>query len=152
MRKKREEGKKYMLSGHDDIGSMFELFSRMKHPIVCHSDNRWYPEVDVFETDTEFVVILDVAHIDPKDLDIYYKFKSLHIKGIRRELTDFKKRHYHKMEIDYGPFERKVAIPVTIDEQNIKTRYKDGFLQVCLKKIENRRQNERKIDIEWKDE
>jgi len=151
MPSKPEDFKKFILGAQEDLESMFDMFSQMYRPFVLPSDSRWYPAVDVFETDTEFVIILDIANIDPKDLSIVYKNHFLHVRGMRRELTAFKKRHYHKMEIDYGPFERKITVPVTIDEQNIKTKYKDGFLQIRLKKIEDRRSKERKIDIDWKD-
>lgn len=151
MTRKPDDLKKHLFSTHDDIESMFEMFSRMQRPYVLSQDSRWYPEMDVFETDEEIVVIMDIAHIDPKDIEVLYKKKTVTIKGIRRELTGFNKRHYHKMEIDYGPFERKIAIPVAIDERNIKTKYRDGFLQILLKKITERRNRERKIEIDWKE-
>jgi len=151
MPKNPDDIKKFLLGTQDDIGSMFEMFARMHSPYVLPSDHRWFPLVDVFETDEDFIVILDISHIDPKDIEIIYKNMMLHVKGIRRELTEFKKRHYHKMEIDYGPFERKIDVPAAIDEQNIKTKYKDGFLRIKLKKIKDRRSTERKIDIEWKE-
>ncbi|MFC1477458.1 Hsp20/alpha crystallin family protein [candidate division KSB1 bacterium] len=151
MTKKSDEFRKYYMDTHDDIESMFELFSRLKRPFAMPSESRWLPEVDVFDTDEEFVIIMDIAHIDPKDIEVLYKNKALFIKGVRREMTGFKKRHYHKMEIDYGPFERRIAVPISIDEQNIKTKYKDGFLQIRLKKVAERRVKERKIDIDWKE-
>ena len=141
----------FLLDPGEDIESMFKLFSKLHHPFLMLSDSRWLPAVDVFETDDEFVLILDVAQIDPKGIELSIKKSCLIVKGIRKEITKFKKRHYHKMEIDYGPFERKVNIPVTVDEHTIKTEYKEGFLEIRLKKIENRRQGERKINIEWED-
>ena len=55
------------------------------------------------------------------------------------------------MEIDYGPFERTLDLPVTVDENDLKSRYCDGFLEVRLKTIEDRRQDKRIIKIDSED-
>lgn len=148
---KPKDIKKFFMKSSEEMDNMFDMLSRMKRPIVLPSESRWYPLADVFETDDEYVVIMDIAHIDPKDISIIYKDNSLFVKGIRREISTFKKRHYHKMEIDYGPFERQIPVSVIIDERNIVTNYRDGFLQIRLKKIEERRKRERKIDIDWQE-
>jgi len=149
MAKKVNDPDDYLTERGEDVESMFNIFSRLHHPFCLPSDSRWLPPVDVFETDEEVVLILDVAHINPKDLELGIKKGFIVIRGIRHEITKFKKRHYHKMEIDYGPFERKINIPITVDEHNIRTQYQDGFLEIRLKKIDDRRQRERIITIEW---
>lgn len=151
MAKMPDEQNKQFFGHRDELDSMFKIFSRLNRPVVLPSDSRWIPEVDVFETDEDFVVIFDLAHINPRDIDIVYSKKSLSVKGVRREITKFKKRHYHKMEIDYGPFERVISVPVPIDDRDIKTQYKDGFLEVRLKKMEERRGSEKSINIEWQE-
>jgi HSP20 family protein len=135
----------------DDIESIFKLYSRLNQPLLMPSDNRWMPAVDVFETDDEFVIVIDIAHIDPKDTEVFIRKGYVIIRGVRRELTKYKKRHYHKMEIDFGPFERKINIPVAVDEHNTMTNYTDGFLEIRLKKISDRRGKGRVITVKWED-
>ena len=36
------------------------------------------------------------------------------------------------MEIDYGPFERSVALPADVDVENAEARYERGLLIVTL--------------------
>ena len=136
---------------NEDFESMFKIFSKLHHPLLMNSDSRWLPEVDLFETDDEVVIILDVANVDPKNMEIFLKKGSIIIKGVRHDITKYKKRHYHKMEIDYGPFERTLDLPVTVDENDLKSRYCDGFLEVRLKTIEDRRQDKRIIKIDSED-
>jgi len=38
------------------------------------------------------------------------------------------------MEINYGPFERLLRLPVPVDTQDISATYKDGLLQIRLNK------------------
>ncbi len=135
----------------DDIRSLFQVFSNVRHPVLLATDESWTPATDVFETDEEFVILMDVAFVDPKDLKIVFQDNILFITGIRREMTKYNKRHYHKMEIDYGPFERKLTVPDDVDKDSIKTKYKSGFLEIRLKKVEDRRKGERVINIDFQD-
>ena len=151
MAEKADDKNDFLSVRNENIKSMFKIFSKSHHPFLMPSDSRWMPAVDVFETDEEFILIIDIAHIDPKDIELFMKKGYIVVKGIRNEITKFKKRHYHKMEIDYGPFERKISVPVAVDEHNIKTQYKDGFMEIRLKKIADRRGGERTINIEWEE-
>jgi HSP20 family protein len=41
---------------------------------------------------------------------------------------------FHQMEIHYGEFEVEVHIPHPIERNSIKAEYKNGFLEISLKK------------------
>ena len=103
---------------------------------------------NLFESDDEFIIILDIAQIDPKEINLSIHDNVMVIKGNRRELTKIKKRRYHKMEIDYGPFERRINIPIAVNEKNIKTQYLASFLEIRLDKIDGRRKGAKNINIE----
>ncbi len=135
----------------EDYQSLFQTFAKMQQPVILASDKTWAPPTDVFETDDDYVILMDIAFINPKDLDITLDNEELLIRGIRREATEHKKRHYHKMEIDFGPFESKIKISNSVDKNSIKTKYKNGFLEIKLNKISDRRKGERKIEIDWQE-
>jgi len=151
MVKKAKKDDDYINEPSDDIESIFRVYSRLHQPLMMPSDSRWMPPMDVFETDDEFVIIIDIAHIDPKDIAMFFQKGYIVIRGVRREITKFKKRHYHKMEIDYGPFERKISIPVAVDSHTTKTNYTEGFLEIRLKKIPDRRSEGRVITVKWEE-
>lgn len=96
----------------------------------------WRPQTDVFETETDFVIILDISYIDPEQLELVVNDDCILIRGMRKEHYDNQKRHFYKMEIDFGPFERVINIPVKIDETKIHTNYKDGFYIIEIKKAD----------------
>lgn len=149
MAKKDKEYDGFPLGPGEYLESMFNTFTKLNQPYLMHSDKRWLPAMDVFESDDEFIIILDIAQIDPKDIKLSIHDNVMIIKGSRIEITKFKKRHYHKMEIDYGPFERRINVPVAVNERNIKTQYVAGFLEIRLNKIDDRRKGEKSINIEW---
>ena len=45
------------------------------------------------------------------------------------------KPHYHSMEVQVGPFERRFRLPVPVDPESIRASYEHGFLAVRLTKL-----------------
>jgi HSP20 family protein len=57
------------------------------------------PATDVYETDSEFVVELEVAGFDQKELKIEVSDHTLSVIGERTEETEKKKEKTHQVEI-----------------------------------------------------
>ena len=118
-----------------------------KYKIKTKPSLSWSPPMDVFETETEFVVIMDIAGMVRRDIGVFTDGKILRIQGVREELAHIGKKQFHSMEIQVGPFQRLIRIPVAVESQSISTSYSNGFLEVRLKrKFEQNKK--RKIDVE----
>ena len=118
-----------------------------KHKIKTKPSLSWAPPMDVFETETEFVVIMDIAGMVRRDIGVFTDGKILRIQGVREEIAHMGKKQFHSMEIQVGPFQRLIRIPVPVESQSISTSYSNGFLEVRLKrKFEN--QKKRKINVD----
>ncbi len=92
-----------------------------------------------------------------KDLNVTLSDNVLVIRGDRQEKTLAQKTFYRNMEINYGIFERDIYLPESIDPQNVKAEYRDGFLEIrldkkarilCLEKGKRAKTKEIKIEIE----
>jgi HSP20 family protein len=94
--------------------------------------DRWQPDVDVFETDTGVVVLVEIAGIRSEDLRVTVDGEVLRISGVRRvpERPDVKR--LLQMEIAAGPFERRLRIPIAFDRDQVSAHLSDGFLTVTL--------------------
>jgi HSP20 family protein len=94
--------------------------------------DRWRPDVDVFETETEVVVLAEIAGIRSEDLRVTVDGEELRISGVRRvpERSDVKR--LLQMEITAGPFERRLRIPIPFDRERVSAHLADGFLTVTL--------------------
>jgi HSP20 family protein len=102
--------------------------------------DRWRPDVDVFETETEVVVLAEIAGIRSEDLRVTVDGDELRISGVRRvpERSDVKR--LLQMEITAGPFERRLLIPIPFDRERVSAHLADGFLTVTLpRRIASRR-------------
>lgn len=94
----------------------------------------WEPPMDVFETDTEMVVIMDIAGMERGDISVLTDGNILRISGVRKDIIPVGKKQFHSLEIQVGPFQRLVGIPVPVDADSVSTDYANGLLEIHLKK------------------
>jgi HSP20 family protein len=92
----------------------------------------WSPPTDVYETDTGFVVRVEVAGMCQSDFSVNVEKNCLIISGTRAERTE--RRAYRQMEIRFGEFSTSVELPAQVDVERAEAGYEDGFLTVILPK------------------
>lgn len=137
MKPDRIQGPRQMLmdgSREGDLELYFEFFFGAHRPPLMHADRGWHPPADLFETETQIVIRVDIAGIDLRDLSLVLDKDTLILSGVRQEHPGEEKRQYHKMEVPYGPFERIFRLPSPVCADVAKAEYKDGFLTVCMEK------------------
>ena len=110
-------------------------FNEVAHgrPVGFVASPKWKPRTDVYETETELVLHMDIAGMKAQDFTVEFNEGILSISG-ERTAQQQGKRHYHGMEVQVGPFERRFRLPVVVDPMSIKANYEHGFLEVRLAK------------------
>ena len=138
------------VSEFDNIRELLEMLmsehTPAKHKIKMKTSFGWEPPMNVFETESEFVVIMDISGMDQQDISVVTDGNILRISGIRKDLIPPGKKQFHSLEIHVGPFQRLIGIPAPVDTRSLKTRYGNGLLEVRLHKHDDRPQ--RKIEVE----
>jgi HSP20 family protein len=109
--------------------------------------DRWRPDVDVFETEKDVVVRVELAGVHSDDVRVTVDGDVLRIRGARRAPEPGDLRRLHQMEIASGPFERQVRVPIAFDRDSVTAHLADGFLTVTLRKREPVR---RRVEIAGK--
>jgi len=106
------------------------------HPLALLSEETaWHPYCDVYETEAELVVKLELAGVNPKEISVSLSGRSLTIRGIRRDMgLGDDQRLYHTMEINQGAFERIILIPEAAAGSPASSTYRDGILEIRLQK------------------
>src|SRR3990172_2155760 len=69
------------------------------------------PNVDVYETDDDIVVIVEIAGIQGEEVEMEVDGRVLFLKGERRPLPGRPRRLYSQMEIAHGTFQRELTLP-----------------------------------------
>ena len=110
-------------------------FNEVAHgrPVGFVASPKWKPRTDVYETDDELVVHMDIAGMRAEDFSVELNDGILKVSG-ERTTRHPGKRHYHAMEVQVGPFERRFRLPVVVDPSSIRATYELGFLEIRLAK------------------
>jgi HSP20 family protein len=93
----------------------------------------WRPPTDVFETDAEVHVRVEIAGMREEDFTVALYGRLLSISGIRSDKSE--RGAYHQMEIPFGEFAIEIELPHLVDENRVEASYSDGFLKVLLPKM-----------------
>ena len=92
----------------------------------------WSPPTDVYETENNYVVRVEVAGMREEDFEITVENNFLMISGSRPDIPE--RRAYQQMEIRFGKFETVVGLPGPLDIDSSRAEYVEGFLTVTLPK------------------
>ena len=125
-------------SEFDNIRELLEMLmsehTPAKHKIKMKTSFGWEPPMNVFETDGEFVVIMDISGMDRREISVATDGSILRISGVRKDLIPPGKKQFHSLEIQVGPFQRLIGIPSPVDAGTLTVRYDNGLLEIRLKK------------------
>jgi HSP20 family protein len=105
-------------------------FSRLRMPLMLGKESVWRPRTDVYETNREMVVRMEIPGMRAQDFSVTLDGHMLILRGVRTDPTPSGKKHFHKMEITLGPFERNIEIPLDFHISSVEATYKNGFLIV----------------------
>jgi HSP20 family protein len=96
----------------------------------------WSPPTDVYETEKEYVVRVEIAGMRESDFEVTFENGFLFINGVRPDISE--RRAYHQMEIRFGKFSTTLAVPGPVDLDHSEAQYKDGFMTVVLLKAKSK--------------
>lgn len=124
-----------LLSIQDRMSRLFDDTLVTENSEVITTGGTWSPVVDIYETETEFVVKAEVPEVKQSDLDIRVINNTLMIKGERKPLRTVMEGYY-RIERAYGKFQRSFLLPGSVVQDNIKATLMDGVLNIVLSKKE----------------
>jgi HSP20 family protein len=100
------------------------------------STGEWCPTVDISETEQEFLIKAELPGLQKEDVKVNMKDNVLTIHGSRKQESEAKGHHYHRIERSYGNFLRSFTLPENIDTNKLKANFNDGILEIKIPKSE----------------
>ncbi len=134
-------------SQRGDLDQYFDYFFGSHRPAMMPAGEGWHPAADVYETETNIIIVVDIAGISVNDVNLVLKKENLILQGTRYEKANDQTRHYHKMEVAYGPFERVFRLPSPVKSDSIQAEYKDGLMVIKMDKKQAPQAGRRDIKI-----
>lgn len=101
---------------------------------VCREIRGWNPSLDVYETDEEFIVEVDLPGVTSAEVQTEIVDSDLVVRGSRSLEKRSTEGQFHTMERSSGHFVRHIHLPEPVDKDGIKGEYRDGVLRVVVPK------------------
>lgn len=95
----------------------------------------WAPPINVYRCPDRLVVCMDLAGVPPQELSVQAEPRRLRIRGHRSPPQPARGPdpvQVLALEIDSGPFERDLHLPVEIDPDRTTAEQRDGWLWIQL--------------------
>ncbi len=88
-------------------------------------------KVDEYRENGTLVIKAEMPGIDPdKDLALTVGDGMLNLRAERRIAEDTEDKGYHRHELRYGTFSRRLPLPDGVDAAAVSASYRDGILTV----------------------
>jgi HSP20 family protein len=96
----------------------------------------WVPAADIYESDEDLIVNLDLPGVDPKMVDLRVENNVLTVRGERQFEQKQNTENYHRVERSYGAFGRSFTLSTSVNPEKIRATYQSGVLSIVLPKAE----------------
>ena len=98
-----------------------EIRREILHAVSWQVRSTWSPPTDVYETEENCIIKLEIAGMRDEDFEVAFENNILMISGNRLDLNE--RRAYHQMEIRFGKFELTVELPMVVDIEKATAGY-----------------------------
>jgi HSP20 family protein len=125
----------YVTNWFNDMDDLFQNFSPALKTAARR--NVFSPNVDVQETEKEYLFQFDLPGLSEKELELKVAGRELTVSGERKieEFTDKTKRH--RSERSFGSFERSFVLPEDVNSEKTEATFQNGVLTVRIPKNES---------------
>ena len=118
-------------------GALHDVTYELTRPRLSHlGTHTWEPAINAYRCETAVRICVDLAGVDKSCIELTVRPQRVLIRGAR-ELPEPSRAEgravkFLAMEIDYGPFEREVQLPVEVDVNKAEAEQRNGLLWICL--------------------
>ena len=124
----------------NSIGDIFDSFDGIFH----HGFNRFNgmdlnnsqlkPSINVKEDNDQFFVSIDLPGVEKKNLQLSVTDGFMRVIAERKDLSNSKDENHTWKEASAGRYERSFELPISVDEDKIKAKFKNGVLNLIIPK------------------
>jgi HSP20 family protein len=99
-----------------------------------YEDHLWQPPINAFRCERGVRICVDLAGVDKSSIDLTVESRRMVIRGSRNPPEPASERAVQllALEIDYGPFERELDLPIEVDVEEAHAEQENGLLWITL--------------------
>jgi HSP20 family protein len=115
---------------HDEIQELIDEL--WQAPRFAGGRRSFRPQVDCIRSEDPpaLHVVVELPGVEPAELQVIAADRVLVVAGVRRRPP--LRGRYQQMEIEYGPFQRRIPLDEPVDTNAATARYEHGMLTVVL--------------------
>ena len=121
--------------GTDWTSDMDRFFDEFFRTPRMSTWSAWTPAADLYETNDEFVLEMEMPGFHKDDLQVTVERGILTVSGQRREQEREENVTYHVRERSYDRFSRSFSLPQSVNADHVDAEYNNGILRVRLPKL-----------------
>jgi len=116
---------------------MDRLLESIKVPFHSLRFQRQFPAVNFYELEHEYLLTAELPGIVPAELELTVAGGMLTLSGTRTGPDDVRDESYRRRERPHGTWQRSLAIPERVCEEQVAAEFTEGVLLVHLPKAED---------------
>jgi len=118
----------------NEMGRLLRLFGEGNGTTT--TARTWVPALDVWETADEIVYAFDLPGIPEDSISVELDDGALTVSAERERSAEVSDDRFYRYERRFGSFARTIGLPQGVTEDSIAAAYKDGVLEVRVRKPE----------------
>ena len=123
-----------------EIATLQNEMSRLMNSVVGGNGETttrsWVPALDVWETENELVYAFDLPGIPEDKIAVEFENGALTVSAERERTQETSDERLYRFERRFGTFSRTIGLPQGVSEDMVNADYKDGVLEVHVRKPE----------------
>ena len=104
----------------------------VEHAERTHA-SAWVPATDILARGQDLVVLVELAGVDPEDVDLRFNHGLLTVSGTRKSDFDDDEVEFYIRERFYGEFRRVITLPDGTDASQISAEFDDGLVEITVR-------------------
>ncbi len=130
----KDDPKNPLESLQHEVERLFHDLVYRRHPASHFAEPRWSPAADLVVGQESARVIFELAGVPREGVKVLLRGNVLEVSGRRSPPQEPAGTHYHRAEIYFGDFRRLVELPWEADASQVEAVYREGMLEVRLKR------------------
>ena len=93
----------------------------------------WVPTIDILARGDDLVIRIELAGVEPEDVDLGFGHGMLTVSGTRRPGPSDDSAEFLVRERFYGAFRRAITLPEGTDADQISAEFDDGLVEITVR-------------------
>ena len=118
-----------------EVDRLFDELIHRPWGVSRTSEEEWSPQLDLYETNAAFILEADLPGVKKQEVSVAVEKGDLVLQGQRSFERVTTAENFHCRERRAGHFVRRLRLPASVNQGQIRAEFRNGVLRVTLPKL-----------------